>query len=411
MPGHSFAVTAILAISLALTACGGRRDSDESALPVTPFPETLAAAEGDIAHDTSQGVRKDRSPREERFLEAPEGVRLELWASELEVPWSIVFLSADEALVSERPGRIRRISGGRLDPEPWATVRVASGGERGLMSLAVHPRFPQEPWIYAMLSVSDRGADHVRVVRFRHTAGRGTFDRIVFDTIPGSQFHDGGRIAFGPDGMLYVCTGDAGVPAAAQDLKSLSGKILRITPEGRIPPDNPFPNSPVYALGFRNPQGLAWHPSTGELIASDHGPTGEEGRQAHDEINLVRPGGNYGWPRVIGAAGDPEFVDPLVVWPRSAVPPGGIAFVRETLFVATLASEALISIPLAAADGGLRVGQIERWFTTEEEGGVHGRLRDAVRGPDGALYVTTSNRDGRGRRRSGDDRILRLQVQ
>jgi quinoprotein glucose dehydrogenase len=218
--------------------------------------------------------------------------------------------------------------------------------------------------------------------------------------------------------MLYVTCGETFQRSLAQDLDNLGGKILRVTPEGEVPGDNPFDGSPVYSYGNRNPQGLDWHPSDGRLFASEHGPSGEMGLRAHDEINIVIAGGNYGWPEVVGAPGGGRYIDPIVVW-KNTTPPGGIEFydggllpeLRGDLFVATLRSRALIRIGLAPGGSGpadARVTRIERWFAHNERDGVYGRLRDVVEGPEGALYVLTSNRDGRGSPRGGDDRILRI---
>ncbi|MEK7246381.1 MAG: PQQ-dependent sugar dehydrogenase, partial [Pseudomonadota bacterium] len=240
-------------------------------------------------------------------MEGAPGYRVETWIAGLEAPWSLVFLPDDRALVSERPGRIRLIRGGALEPEPYAVLDVATGGEGGLMGLALHPDFPRVPFVYAMHTYfpGPLAAFHRqnRVVRLRDQGGRGGFDRVVFDRIPGAFNHNGGRIGFGPDGMLYVATGDTYEAELAQDRNSLAGKILRLTPEGEVPADNPFPASPIYSLGHRNPQGLAWHPASGDLFVSEHGPSGEFGLSAHDEINVVVPGGNYGWPKAVGAPG------------------------------------------------------------------------------------------------------------
>jgi quinoprotein glucose dehydrogenase len=208
--------------------------------------------------------------------------------------------------------------------------------------------------------------------------------------------------------MLYVATGETFEAALAQDLSSPAGKILRLTPEGGVPGDNPFPNSPVYSYGHRNPQGLAWEPRSGALFASEHGPTGEFGLSAHDEINLIGAGGNYGWPRAVGAPGLEGLTDPILVWTRQAVPPAGLAFHRDDLFVAALGSGALVRIRLAPSQAGYDVIGVEHWFARGPDDALLGRLRDVVEGPDGALYILTSNRDGRGAPRPGDDRIYRL---
>jgi quinoprotein glucose dehydrogenase len=341
-------------------------------------------------------------------------IRVEPWVEGLEVPWSLVFLPDGRALVSERPGRIRLIRNGELQPEPYATIEVAATGEGGLMGLAVHPDFSEQPFIYAMHTYRDGRGLHNRVVRLRDQGQAGVVEGVILDDLPGARVHNGGRIAFGPDHLLYIATGEQFQGDRAQDLDILAGKILRVTPEGDVPPDNPF-GTPVLSSGHRNPQGLAWEPATATLFVSEHGPSGEGGRFGHDEINVIEKGGNYGWPRVIGAPGLKDYIDPLIAW-KSATPPAGMTFYeggllarfQGDLFVATLRSEALVKIAVARQDATFRVESIERWFAKDRESGVYGRLRDVVHGPDGALYFTTSNRDGRGNPRPGDDKIYRI---
>jgi quinoprotein glucose dehydrogenase len=190
-------------------------------------------------------------------------------------------------------------------------------------------------------------------------------------------------------------------------MNSLAGKILRVTPEGQIPPDNPFPNSPIWTLGHRNTQGIAWHPQSRDLFSSEHGPSGEWGLHGMDKVNLIRKGANYGWPRAWGKTEGDQYPDPIAMWQR-ATPPAGIAFNNGELFVSTLGSEALIRIELSQTDDAYEVKRIERWFIDDRGRSIYGRLRDAVTGPDGSLYVLTSNRDGRGQPREGDDQILRI---
>lgn len=353
-----------------------------------------------------------RGPRpqsvDDRYVIKPAGVSVSTWIDGLEAPWSLVFLPAGRALVSERPGRIRLIRHGRLLPSPVAEIKSALGGEGGLMGLAVHPKFPAQPFIYAMHTYRGSSGRANRVIRLRMTGDRAVFDRVILDGIPGARNHNGGRIAFGPDGLLYIGTGERFEREIAQDPKSLGGKILRITADGTVPPGNPFPGSPVYSLGHRNVQGLAWHPSSKELFISEHGPSGEIGYGAHDEVNLIRAGGNYGWPRTIGAPGLKAYIDPIVAWPSVSTPPSGAAFWRGDLYIATLRSRALVRISLDRSAGKWRAKSIERWFTDGQGEYAFGRMRDAVAGPDGALYVLTNNRDGRGSPRRGDDRILRI---
>lgn len=368
-----------------------------------PFALAGAAAADPVVGPRPQAV-------DDVALEGAPGYRVKTWVAGLEAPWSLVFLPDGTALVSERSGRVRLIRNGTLAPEPYAVLDVATGGEGGLMGLALHPDFPRAPFVYALhtyfpgpLPVFFRKN---RIVRLRHLGDTGAFDRVMLDDIPGALNHNGGRIGFGPDGMLYATAGETYEAELAQDMASLGGKTLRITPEGGIPADNPFPGSPVWSLGHRNPQGLAWHPATGDLFASEHGPSGEFGLGAHDEINVVTKGGNYGWPRAVGAPTLAPYRDPLVAWKTPTTPPSGMAFWRGDLFVATLRSEALVRVALARAGGAYRVERIERWFARGDN--RPGRLRDAVAGPDGALYVLTNNRDGRGRTREGDDRILKI---
>lgn len=357
------------------------------------------------------------------YLPRPPGYRLVPWIEGLEVPWSLVFLPDGRALVSERRGRISLIRERVLQKKPYAVLetseggegllgslmRLVVGGEGGLMGLALHPRFLEEPYVYAMHTyLGPRGVEN-RVIRLKDRGDHGRFERVIIDGIPGGLNHNGGRIAFGPDGMLYITTGETFDAELAADRQSLGGKILRLTPEGKIPEDNPFHGSPVYSFGHRNPQGLTWDPVTGDLFASEHGPSGEFGLRAHDEINVIRAGGNYGWPNVVGAPSLEPFIDPIVVWKEAAVPPAGITFYKGDLFVAVLGSGALIRIGLAHTGPGYLVERIERWFAAGPRKGVLGRIRDVVVGPDKYLYILTSNRDGRGSPGPGDDKIYRLE--
>jgi glucose/arabinose dehydrogenase len=366
---------------------------------------------GPVVGEAPQGV-------EDRFLPEGDGVRVEAWIQDLEIPWSLVFLPDGRALVSERPGRIRLMVNGRLMQDPYAVLDCLHEGEGGLMGLALHPRFPERPYLYAMHTYQEGGERYNRVVRLKDRGDHGVLDTVIIDRIPGGKFHNGGRIAFGPDGLLYITTGETFKAKLAQDPGTLAGKILRVTDDGDIPRGNPFAGSPVYSLGHRNPQGLAWHPVFKDLFASEHGPSGEYLLLANDEINRIVPGGNYGWPAMVGAPGQKPFVDPLICW-KETTPPAGMTFYQGTrlshlngdLFVATLRSRALIRIKLKKSDGSYQVRAIERWFATDSRSGTYGRLRDVVQGPDGALYCLTSNRDGRGRPQEGDDKIYRITPQ
>jgi len=349
-----------------------------------------------------------------RRPDVPE-VRVEIVAAGLEVPWDLVFLSRNRILITERPGRIRLCENGRLDTRPYHTLPTVDVGEGGLMGMALDPHYPQRPYVYVMYTYrAPTGRAVNRVSRFRDT-GTGLADEtVIFDGIRAGLNHNGGGLRFGPDGMLYISTGDAWVAELAQELESPCGKILRIRPDGTIPADNPFPNSPVYALGLRNVQGMAWHPETKELWVTNHGPSGELANlHARDSVYIVRPGSNCGWPRVLGVTRRKGIESPILYYPDSSVPPGAAIFYTGDLFPALrgnflfccLGGEHLQRVIL---DGPRRVVGLERWWEEGDHRGRYGRLRTIVQGPDGALYLTTTNRDGRGIVRPGDDKVLRV---
>ncbi|MFN8077097.1 MAG: PQQ-dependent sugar dehydrogenase [Kineosporiaceae bacterium] len=309
-------------------------------------------------------------------------------ASGLAVPWGLAFLPDGSALVAERDsGRILRLSGGSR--QVVATPPgVAHGGEGGLLGLAVLARGASTQ-VFAYLTSVD--GDN-RVVTMDWDGQRLAPPRVVLKGIPSAGNHNGGRLAVGPDGMVYVATGDAGLRSASQDRGSLAGKILRMTPGGGIPSDNPFPGSLVWSWGHRNVQGLAFD-SAGRLWAT------EFGQNTWDELNLIRRGGNYGWPLVEGDDDDPRYVRPQASWRTSEASPSGVAIVDDVAYVAALRGRRVWQVPVAGGSAGRPVPLfVERY----------GRLRAAAVAPDGSLWLTTSNRDGRGRAAEGDDRILRV---
>lgn len=335
-------------------------------------------------------------------------------ASGLEVPWALAFAPDGRMFVTERPGRIRVIQKGVLASKPWATLDVVAQGEAGLMGIAVAPDFASSRHVFVCATQRSGRQLVNRVIRLTDRDGAGVDPVVVVDGIPSAEFHAGDAVAFGPDGMLYVATGDARSPGSAQDAKSLAGKILRFRPDGSIPADNPKPGSPVYASGVRNVQGLAWDPATGQLFATDHGPSGfpsERFRQNNDELNAIRAGANYGWPSVVGDSRNTRYAQPLVAW-NPGIAPSGLAFYsgreatwRNTLFVASLKAEHLRRVTVArdaTRPAGWRVASEAVLFPEL------GRVRAVAMGPDGALYFTTSNRDGRGVPRRGDDHVYRL---
>jgi glucose/arabinose dehydrogenase len=320
-------------------------------------------------------------------------VQVQEITSNLEVPWGIAFLPDGSAVVAERDsGRILHVAAdGGVIAESARLPSSYGGedGEGGLLGLAVSPTFDSDRFIYAYYTT----AEDNRVVRFRFDAPER--QEIILAGIASGTYHNGGRMAFGPDGLLYIATGDAGDDDAAQDPANLNGKILRVTPSGQPAPGNPNPQSPVYSLGHRNVQGLAFD-AAGRLYAT------EFGQNALDEINLIEPGGNYGWPDIEGD-GDTDggrYTNPLVTWRVREASPSGAAILGNVLYVAALRGERIWSVPL---DGNGGVGQPVVLL-----GSTYGRIRTVVAAPDGALWASTSNRDGRGDVREGDDRILRI---
>ena len=307
-------------------------------------------------------------------------------ASGLEAPWSLAF-HGEVPLVSERDSaRILELDETGVSREVGVVGGVTPRGEGGLLGLAVH-----EDFLYAYLTAGGEN----RIDRFPLEGGPGALAlgaaETVLGGIPAAGNHNGGRIAFGPDGMLYATTGDAGQASSAQDTGSLAGKILRLTPEGGVPQDNPFDGSPVYSYGHRNPQGIVWD-AAGTLYAS------EFGQNTWDELNVIEPGANYGWPEVEGIAGHEGFVDPVQQWDPAEASPSGIAVSGNSLYIANLRGEVLREVPLGALGES-----IEHWA------GEHGRLRDVAVAPDNSLWVLTNNTDGRGNPGPEDDRILRLE--
>jgi len=328
----------------------------------------------------------------------------------LNTPWAIDFAPDGRIFLSERAGRIRVIERGALRPEPWLTLEVAAVGEAGLMGLAVDPHFSQNRFIYVAYSYrSGVFSTRNRLARLREDpkSGRGVLDKILVDDVPGANNHDGGRVKFGPDGKLYWTMGDAQTARDAQDLKSLNGKILRLNPDGTIPADNPFKNSYVYSYGHRNPQGLAWQPGSGRLYATEHGPSGFQGC-CRDEVNLIEPGKNYGWPEVRGDEVKDGMTSPVIHAGSSETwAPGGAAFVTRgtwdgSLLFTGLRGQSLYRVILDPKNPR-RAERLERHFVRQ-----FGRLRDVVEGPDKTLYLLTSNRDGRGSPAPDDDRVIRV---
>ena len=330
--------------------------------------------------------------------------RAQVIATGLEIPWALAFAEDGRLFVTERPGRLRIIEGGQLLAEPALTLLdVYTEGEAGLLGVALDPDFAQNRFVYLLYTAARAGRDPVnRIVRF-FEANNTLMDAVtILDDIPADRLHDGGRLRFGADGYLYATMGDTLNRASAQDLGVLTGKILRLARDGTTPGDNPFA-SRVYSYGHRNPQGLDWHPVSGDLWASEHGQTG------NDEINQIESGANYGWPTIEGAETMAGMREPVLFF-TPAVAPSGASFYTGTvfpnftndLFVATLRGSHLHRVTFSPTNPRV-VTSHERLVEDE-----FGRLRDVVTGPDGALYFCTSNRDGRSTPVRDDDRVIRL---
>jgi glucose/arabinose dehydrogenase len=304
----------------------------------------------------------------------------------LEAPWSVVRTGTDgDALISERDSaRILELADDGSTRVVGTVPGVRHGGEGGLLGLALHDD---------ALTVYSTAEDGNRVQRFPLEGAAGSWSlgdpTTIVDGLPSNSFHNGGRIAFGPDDMLYVSVGDAGQRSEAQDRASLAGKILRYTPDGEVPADNPFPGSPVWSLGHRNVQGMAWT-DDGTMFAA------EFGENTWDELNVIEPGANHGWPEVEGTGGeDRGFVDPVQQWSTDEASPSGITAVGDTVFIANLKGEVVRAVP--ASDPGT---------STEYFAGEFGRIRTVLEGPDDTLWFVTNNTDGRGSPGPGDDRIV-----
>lgn len=309
-------------------------------------------------------------------------------ASGLDIPWGLAFLPSGDALVTERNnGRVHRVrrTGGRTLVGDIA--QAVQFGEGGLLGAAVAPTFAQDRWVYFYLTT----ASDNRVIRKKYVKGALGPTEVLLDGIErtsgGSTNHHGGRLAFGPTGHLFIATGDAGDRDRAQDENSLNGKILRLNADGSVPADNPISGNPLWTLGHRNVQGLAWT-AGGKMFAT------ELGQNTRDELNVIRKGRNYGWPDVEGGDGPGPYADPFVVWrPTSTCSPSGLAIAKGRAWVGALAGESLYSVVLA----GPKARTIRRHFN-----GTYGRIRTVAKAPDGSLWIATAN--------GGNDKVLRVTV-
>jgi aldose sugar dehydrogenase len=337
--------------------------------------------------------------------------RVETVASRLEVPWSIVWAPDGRMFFTERPGRVRVLENGQLRSQPLFVVPdVEPSGESGLMSIVLHPQFGENHLLY--LAYAYKGKEQqVRVLRYRETSSGLVEPKTIIEGIPAAQFHAGCRLRFGPDRKLYITTGDATERGLAQRLDSLAGKTLRLNDDGTVPQDNPFYGQSnarleIWSLGHRNAQGMDWQPGANLMFQTEHGPSGFDGPGGGDEVNIVERGKNYGWPLIHHTQTREGLEAPLLEYtpacaPASAMFYRGAVFpqFRNNFLFGCLRGERIVHVVL----DGRRVINQENLLE-----GKYGRIREIVEGPDGGIYFSTSNRDGRGSPAADDDRILRL---
>jgi aldose sugar dehydrogenase len=345
---------------------------------VTPFDTTIPLPEPNKTHnnnDINSGIL--------------------IVAQNLEVPWSIDIAKDSRIFFTEREGRIRIIDfQGKLIDEPAASIRVEQTGKGGLLGLALHPNFTENHLLYVYHTYTNKSKLYNKVLMLTEKENKIIESKVIIDSIPGAQFHNGGSIKFGPDGKLYISTGDATIPKLAQNVKLLAGKILRLNPDGTIPDDNPFLGSPVYSYGHRNIQGIAWHSQTKQLYATEHGPSG------NDEINVIKAGSNYGWPteecKGSGKFEASEFCfNPGIAPTGVTIPTNDKLGYQNDLIFTTLKGSHLRHIDLESKNqSNILVG--------------YGRLRDVIEAPDGSLYVLVNNKDESGMAQENDDKILRI---
>ncbi len=343
--------------------------------------------------------------------------RVETIAVNLEVVWSIVFAPDGRMFFTERPGRVRVIENGKLRAEPFLTVPdVEPSGESGLMGMTLHPQFAENHFIYLAYAYRENGDQRVRVARYRETGETLIEAKTIIEGIPAARYHSGTRLKFGPDAKLYITTGDATKQSQAQKLDNLGGKTLRLNDHGTVPTDNPFAGQKgarpeIWTFGHRNPQGMDFQPETGLMFQTEHGPSIIDGvslfkRTGGDEVNVVEKGKNYGWAKISHQTRREGMETPIVEYSPAVAPSSGM-FYRGALFPAfkgnfffgALKGEAIIRLVLE----GRRVVSQERLVEKN-----YGRIREISESPDGSIYFSTSNRDGRGDPAREDDRILRI---
>lgn len=377
-------------------------------VPMAACPNSSGS--GSAAGERCQYVEEGFGPSGEVAVEAVEVV------DGLEVPWGVAFIDENDFLVTERPGRLRRVRDGELVDEPVLELTdEVGGGEGGLLDVVAHPGFPDNGLIYLYYTDTTGTPKVNRVVQYAYDSSDNTATRqtVIVDDIPAGLFHNGGRMRIGPDGeTLYIGTGDARNPDLAQNPDSLAGKILRVELDGSVPADNPFgADNSVYIRGIRNTQGFGWLEG-GSMAVADHGPSGELGRSDHDEANIAEAGDNLGWPDIYKCQDAEGMLPPLLTWANAVPPGGGTVYGGDTIsewsgdfIMGTLGSRHLHRVEID--EEAERVTSHAVYFQGDPPEGL-GRLRDVMTGPEGGLYVTTSNCDGRGSCPEDGDKVLRI---
>lgn len=385
-------------------------DSTESAESIEPTDstETTESAETSEVTEPKEPAESGESIESTDTVEPTEATETskeilkeleyeaEVIATGLKIPWEIVPMPDGRILITERGGSVLLLEKGEI----YSIAEVKHEGEGGLLGMTLSPNFKEDNLIYLYYTYMEDKKTYNKVSQFIFKEDTIEDEKVILDKIPGSKFHNGGRIKFGPDDKLYITTGDAQEKSLSQDIESLAGKILRINPDGTIPSDNPFPSSPVFALGIRNSQGLAWHPATGDLFASDHGPS------SRDEVNLIESGGNYGWPNITCDQVDPKYINPITCYTDFTLAPSGIDFYPKesqdgfSLYVAGLRGNRIMRVLLDKEGNFIKEESLFEDF---------GRVRTVVYYED-AIYIATNNTDGRGNPKKDDDKIIKISI-